>query len=340
MKEEVWPLISVCVANYNGRDVIDACLQSVYAQQGGIAVEVLVHDDASTDGYHEEIRRNYPQVRLLESETNVGFCIANNRMAARARGQYLLLLNNDATLHPDALESLLAEASRLDKPAVLGLPQFDALTGELVDRGCMLDPFFNPVPNLDPRRQDVGMVIGACLWLPASLWSEIGGFPSWFGSIAEDMYLCGRARLAGYPVRVPDCSGYRHWQGRSFGGNRITGGRLSTTYRRRALSERNKTYVLFILTPAPLLYFLLPLHLLTLYAEGLAVAVLKRDVDIWRCIYAPVLPALWHVRGQLTELRKKSQSHRSASLAAWLAGFVVTPYKIRMLARHGMPRVE
>lgn len=338
--KDAHPLISVCIANYNGRDVIDACLQSVLAQQGEIAVEILVHDDASTDGYQEEIRRHYPQVQLLASGTNVGFCVANNRMAARARGQYLLLLNNDATLYPDALQSLLAEARRLDRPAILGLPQFDAATGELVDRGCLLDPFFNPVPNLDPCRPDVGMVIGACLWLPTSLWNELGGFPPWFGSIAEDMYLCGRARLAGYPVRVPDCSGYRHWQGRSFGGNRIAGGRLSTTYRRRALSERNKTYVLLILTPSLLLYFLAPLHMLALYAEGLAVALLKRDAATWRRVYAPVLPAVWHVRAQLIALRKMSQRQRTVSLGAWLAGFVAMPYKVRMLARHGMPRVE
>ena len=42
------------------------------------------------------------------------------------------------------------------------------------------------------------MVIGACLWIQKGLWEELGGFPEWFGSIAEDMYLCCRARLAGY----------------------------------------------------------------------------------------------------------------------------------------------
>lgn len=335
----VEPVISVCIANYNGKGLTDACLQSVMNQQGDLAVEILVHDDASTDGSIDDIRRNYPAVRLLASQQNVGFCVANNRMAAEARGKYLLLLNNDATLHPDALQTLIAEATRLARPAILGLPQFDATTGKLVDRGCLLDPFFNPVPNLDQGRQDVAMMIGACLWIPVSLWRKLGGFPEWFGSIAEDMYLCGSARLAGYAVRVLDRSGYRHWQGRSFGGNRINSGRLSTTYRRRALSERNKTYVMVMLTPAPLLGFLMPLHLLALHAEGLLVTLLKRDLDVWRTIYAPIIPGLWRNRTQLLSLRKEVQRRKDICLMTWLKGFVPLPHKIRMLLRHGMPDI-
>lgn len=339
MNEEA-PLISVCVANFNGRAVIDACLQSVLKQQGSVSFEILVHDDASTDGYLEEICRNYPQVRMLASDANVGFCVANNRMAAVARGKYLLLLNNDASLFPDALQSLAGEAQRLQCPAILSLPQYDAQTDELVDRGCLLDPFFNPVPNRDVQRQNVAMVIGACLWIPTSLWARLGGFPAWFGSIAEDLYLCGRARLNGYPVRVLDHSGYRHWQGRSFGGNKIAEGRLSTTFRRRALSERNKTFALGILTPAPLVYGLLPLHLGVLMVEGGALAVLRRDLSIWRRIYAPALLAVWQSRDLWLALRKSSQAYRTLGMSAWLSGFTGAPYKIVMLRKHGMPRID
>jgi GT2 family glycosyltransferase len=89
-------------------------------------------------------------------------------MAAEASGKYLLLLNNDAALYPDALKSLLAAASRLARPAILGLPQYDAVSGKLVDMGSFFDPFLNPIPNLQPTSKDVGMVIGACLWIPKS----------------------------------------------------------------------------------------------------------------------------------------------------------------------------
>ena len=79
-------------------------------QDSGFPVEIIVHDDASSDGSVALIRQYYPQVVLIESPNNVGICVANNRMAALAKGDYLLLLNNDAALWPDALATLLATA--------------------------------------------------------------------------------------------------------------------------------------------------------------------------------------------------------------------------------------
>ena len=168
---------SVCIANFNGMDLIDACIDSVRKQSGGIPLEIIVHDDALTDGSVAHIRDRHPDVRLIASKENVGFCVANNRMVAAAQGEYLLLLNNDATLLSDALATLLAEARRLQAPAILSLPQYDADSGTLLDIGSLLDPFFNAVPNRDPRRQDVAMVAGACLWIPKRLWDDSGRIP-------------------------------------------------------------------------------------------------------------------------------------------------------------------
>jgi len=333
------PLVSVCVANYNGMEVIDDCLRSVLEQEGHIPVEILVHDDASSDGSAAYIRSRYPDAKLLESPENVGFCIANNRMVAEAKGKYLLLLNNDAALFSDALQTLLAEAIRLDKPAVIGLPQYNAASGELIDIGSLFDIFLNPVPNQDLVRGEVGMVIGACLWIPKALWQELGGFPEWFGSIAEDLYLCCKTRLAGYPVCVPGRSGYHHQVGVSFGGGKVQSGRLTTTYRRRALSERNKTFVMVICYPAFLLGLLLPLHLTLIHLEGLLLALIKFNSSIWRKIYAPLLPSLWRHRHVLFSLRQDAQSQRKVSLSAWLASFSWFPWKLRMLIRHGLPNL-
>jgi GT2 family glycosyltransferase len=334
------PLVSVCIANYNGMAVIDDCLHSVLAQEGDIALEIIVHDDASSDGSVAYIRDRYPAARLIESRNNVGFCVANNRMAAEARGEYLLLLNNDAALYRDALKTLLAEASRLVQPAILGLPQYDARSGELVDIGSFFDPFLNPIPNLEPTLNDVGMVIGACLWIPKDLWSELGGFPEWFGSLAEDMYLCCRARLTGYPVRALPTSGYRHWQGRSFGGNRVSDSGLATTFRRRALSERNKSYVMVLTYPAPWLWPLLGMHLALLLVEACLLTVLKMDRRFWREIYAPCFRALWRKRPMLWKLRRDIQSSRCVSILGFGSAFRLMPYKLLMLARHGLPRVH
>lgn len=334
------PLVSVCIANYNGMEVIDDCLRSVLDQEGHIAVEILVHDDASSDGSTAYIRDRYPSAKLIVSESNVGFCVANNRMAAEAKGKYLLLLNNDAALYPDALQTLLAEATRLGQPAILSLPQYDAATGELIDRGCLLDPFFNPVPNLDPARHDVVMVIGACLWIPKTLWNELGGFPEWFGSIAEDMYLCCRAHLAGHPVRALPNSGYRHWQGKSFGGNRVVDNRLATTFRRRALSERNKSFVMVLTYPAPLFQLIFPIHLVSLLVEGFVLSLLKKEWRAFRDIYVACLQSLWREQKNLFRLRRQIQAGRTISWRTFIDPFTWCPHKLRLLVRHGVPRIS
>jgi GT2 family glycosyltransferase len=334
------PVISVCIANYNGIGLIDDCIESIHAQDANLPVEIIVHDDASTDGSAAHIRTHYPNVILLESEANVGFCIANNRMATVAQGVYLLLLNNDAALLPDALRTLHNEATRIARPAILGLPQFDFDSGKIIDRGCLLDPFFNPVPNLNVEQQDVAMTIGACLWVTRNLWGKLGGFPEWFGSIGEDLYLCCRARLAGYPVRACAESGYRHHVGTSFGGGKAKADRLSTTYRRRALSERNKTFAMFACHPRPLFALLVPLHLVLIYLEGALLTMIKWNGMLWREIYAPILPSMWRERDNLRQARSTTQAQRNSSLASWLALFRWLPWKLHMLIRHGLPEVK
>ena len=333
-------LISVCIANYNGITLIDACIKSVLQQHGDLLAEVLVHDDASTDGSADYVRAKYPNVKLIQSETNVGFCIANNRMAAIASGQYLLLLNNDAELLPDALQTLIAQANLIDAPAIITLPQYDAASGELVDCGCLLDPFFNPVPNLNPTRTDVAMVIGACLWIPKNLWFDLGGFPDWFESIAEDMYLCCRARLEGYPVRVVATSGYRHWQGKSFGGNKPQDGKLITTFRRRYLSERNKLRVMVLMSPRGRLVWLLPLHFLLCVAEALVICLVSGRGDYVRLVHWPVWREVWRARALLRQERELLQRRMRVTEKEFALAFTWFPRKLALLWRYGMPRLK
>jgi len=339
------PTISICIANYNGEAVLVDCIDSLLAQQDQIALEILVHDDASTDNSINLLRERYSQERfpflhMIESSENVGFCISNNRMAAKAKGEYLLLLNNDAALAPDALQTLLEAAQAQTPQGILTLPQHDWQSGELVDRGDLLDPFYNPIPNLDPTRRDVAMVIGACLWLPRTLWEKLGGFPDWFESIAEDMQLCCHARLAGYPVQVTEASFYRHRQGASFGGNRVNANRLTTTYRRRRLSERNKTYVLILCSPPLQLWLTLPIHLMLLVIEGITLALIKRDKRLWKEIYANVFTSLYNNADRLRKERQRVQQMHAQGSPSYSKGFLWMPRKLQMLLRHGLPSLR
>lgn len=334
------PIVSVCIANYQGESLLTDCLDSVFHQQVDLSFEVIVHDDASRDSSVDLLTSRYPQVEVLVSAQNVGFCVANNRMVAHARGDFVLLLNNDAALLPDALRTLLLAARDHSPTGILTLPQYDWEGNSLVDRGCRLDPFYNPVPNLDPSRTDVAMVIGACLWISRADWDQLDGFPEWLGSIGEDLYLCCAARLAGMPVRVLNSSGYRHRQGETFGGNKPKGKKLVTTVRRRALSERNKTFALIVMTPTPIMWALLVLHLALLAIEGLLLSATTNSRNLWREIYRPAFRAVSHERRRLVATRKSMQAKRRISLPNYLRVFVVIPRKLTMLMKFGLPKIE
>ncbi|WP_197911663.1 glycosyltransferase family 2 protein [Kineobactrum salinum] len=331
------PLVSVCVAHYKGPELIATCLDSVLAQDCDFEVEIIVHDDASPDDSVTFLRKRYPQVELLVSEKNAGFCVANNRMVAHARGKYVLLLNNDAALFTDALATLATAAAQQKPPGILTLPQYDWESGELVDRGCLLDPFYNPVPNMDPERRDVAMVIGACLWIERGLWDRLGGFPEWFDSIGEDLYLCCAARLVGLSVQSLTESGYRHRQGGSFGGNKPQGGRLASNYRRRRFSERNKTFTLLVMTPTAVVWPLLLTHVLLLVAEGLMFSILRRDPRSFAQIYLNVLQEVANRGSQLRTERSKYQTSRVITFSCYFGHFSLLPHKLVMLYRYGLP---
>jgi GT2 family glycosyltransferase len=332
------PEVSVCIAHYGDPEVLRACLDSVRQQACSFDFEILVHDDASPDDIGAVVAR-CPGVRWLRSDANVGFCVANNRMALGARGRYLLLLNNDAELFPDALQTLADEADRIREPAILGLPQYDQATGRLDDLGRLCDPFLTPIHNLDPAVRDVAMVAGACLWIPAKLWRDLGGFPEWFEMIAEDLYLCCQARLRGIPVRVAGRSGFRHRIGTTIGGG-ARRGHLSTTVRRRSLSERNRCYTMLVCYPGPWHLVAFLVYAILLVMEGAVLAVKRADPRLFTRVYWFALQSVWHVRERIAAERIETQVKRKVSAAVFFSAFRPTLYKLVLLARHGWPSVR
>lgn len=261
-------------------------------------------------------------------------------MARQARGQYLLLLNNDASLFPDALQTLQATARMNSEPTILTLPQYEAATGRLVDRGLRLDPFLNATPNHDRSRLEVSTVHGACLWIPTALWNALGGFPEWFHMLAEDLYLCCAARVRGTKIMVAAGSGYRHHIGYSLGGGKAQGNRLVTTTRRRALSERNKTFVMVICYPGASMWILFSLHLLLLLIEGLVLSVMRPKQRVLQDIYLSVFRSVWEQRSRLRHYRTTIKSSRRISAFRFFSSFTPFPQKLLLLLRHGFPKIR
>jgi GT2 family glycosyltransferase len=333
------PVCSVCIANYNGITVIHECLNALMEQDCDFQIEIIVHDDASTDGSVEFIRKHFPGVVLIASNENVGFCKSNNRMVEEAHGKYILILNNDAILYPDALRVLHKHSEAKKKPAILGLRQYDAETRALIDFGIVLDPFMNSIPNKNLQRTEVAMMIGACQWMQKTLWEKIGGFPEWFHTMHEDMYVCCMARLYGYCVEMIPQSGYRHWVGKSLGGGKVVRNKLATTLKRRALSERNRIFVMVLCYPNPIFFIVFPLHIFLLFFEGIVLTVVKKDVKIMDSVYLSALRAFWRKRKKIFRLRRVIQKEKHITCKKFFDVVSPVPYKLSMFMKHGFPEI-
>lgn len=112
--------LSVIISCYNTRELLSDCLQSIYRNPPSEPYEIIVVDDASTDGTSEMVRARFPGVRLLRNEINRHYAFSNNRAIEQARGQYLLLLNSDTIVLPQVLDSMLAFLRMHPEAGVVG----------------------------------------------------------------------------------------------------------------------------------------------------------------------------------------------------------------------------
>ena len=217
--------LSVLIVTYRCRDAARECLRSL-ARSGGLAAEVIVLDNASGDGTVEMIRAEFPAVRLLALDENLGFAAGVNRAAEEAHGEYLLLLNPDTVVHDGALDSLVRFAREHPEHGLVGGRTLDpdgtstpARAGRSRRSGasCASRPCSRRVPGLAPVRpeaiggwqrdsvREVGIVTGCLLVVPHALWRELGGFDTRFFMYGEDADLAMRAWARGLrPAITPD----------------------------------------------------------------------------------------------------------------------------------------
>lgn len=221
------PDVSILIVAYECRDALGECLRSIEPAKGEVAVEIVVCDNASTDGTVELLRSEFPDVRLVALPENVGFARGVNRAAELASGEYLLLLNPDTVLHEDGgLERLLAFARGHPEHGLYGgrtlWPDGSLCPGSvwgapsLWSHACfafLLSSAFRGSRVFDPdslgrwRRDSVrrvGVVTGCLLLVTREDWEALGGFDERFFMYGEDVDLSLRAARAGRPpVLVP-----------------------------------------------------------------------------------------------------------------------------------------
>ena len=118
--------VSVCIANWNCRQLLHACLESLHDQAQGLRLETIVADNGSTDGAADMVEREFPEVVLHRNATNVGFARANNQAAQLACGRYLFFLNNDTVVPAGALRRLVDYAEAHPEVGMVGPRLCDA----------------------------------------------------------------------------------------------------------------------------------------------------------------------------------------------------------------------
>jgi len=112
--------VSVIIVNWNTRGLLRNCLESVYERAGDVEFEVIVVDNASTDGSVEMVKNDFDSVRLIENIENRGFAAANNQAMAVTKGRYVLLLNSDTVVLDDAVARTVNFADAHPRAAVTG----------------------------------------------------------------------------------------------------------------------------------------------------------------------------------------------------------------------------
>lgn len=226
--------VSVIVVSYNTRELTLDCLRSVHRQTRDVEYEVLVVDNASSDGSSEAIRAAaFPGTRIVELPTNVGFARANNLAAAEARGEFLLLLNPDTVVLDGAIQEIVGFARRRPECGIYGGRTFFP-DGRLNPSSCWrrstlwsticmasgLSAVFGRKELFDPEGmgswardsvRHVDIVSGCFFLLPRDLWRRLEGFDPAFFMYGEDADLCLRARALGArPVIDPAATIVHH----------------------------------------------------------------------------------------------------------------------------------
>jgi N-acetylglucosaminyl-diphospho-decaprenol L-rhamnosyltransferase len=224
------PDLSVVVVSYNSSAELGPCLESVQAASDGLDVELFVVDNASSDGSAELVAERFPLVTVIANRENVGFGQANNRAFARARGRYLLVLNPDTAVEPDALRELVKLADAHPNIGAIG-PRLEYPDGsfqhsafKFPDLRQAFFGFFDVIPIDSPlngrfpperyrRPFRAEHLLGACLMLRREALDQVGWFDRRYFMYFEETDLCARLHAAGWLCLYTPSARVTHIQG-------------------------------------------------------------------------------------------------------------------------------
>ena len=216
--------VSIIIVSFNARTDLERCLQSLHDAPPAARHEILVVDNGSTDGSVAAVRR-WPDVRVIEVGSNVGFARANNIGIRASAGTNLLLLNSDTIVPSAAIDRLLGELAREPDVAVVGPRLVDAAGRPELSHGRMIGPLNElrqkrrarggAVEQLTSRRLYPDWVSGACLLVRRADAEAVGGLDERYFMYTEDVDFCAALRARGRRILFTPDVEVAHLRGRS-----------------------------------------------------------------------------------------------------------------------------
>ncbi len=209
------PLVSIIIPHFNGREILKNCLESL-ARTKYSHKEIIVVDNASTDGSVEEAQRFFPEIHVVRNRENRGYAGGCNSGLARAKGRYVVFLNNDTEVDPGWLSRLVA-ACEQDETIAAVQPKLLSLTDRTFfdyagAAGGFLDIFGYPFARgrifftiekdegQYDQNADIFWACGTAMLVRKSVLDEVGAFDEDFFAHMEEIDLSWRFHLAGYRV--------------------------------------------------------------------------------------------------------------------------------------------
>lgn len=215
------PVLSIIIVTWNGKRYALECLESLHAYPMEVPIEIIVVDNASTDGTPETIRNRFPDVHLVKNQANLGFAKANNIGVALSRGNYVCLINSDVVVFPGCLDRMLALMQTNHDIGILG-PKMVCSDGSIGLSVMQLPTVWNTFcaavalhsifsnsklfagfsVRSDAIRtvKDVQVVTGWFWMVSRTAVKQVGGLDERFFMFGEDIDWCHRFRKAGWRV--------------------------------------------------------------------------------------------------------------------------------------------
>ena len=223
--------LSIVIVNWNTREMLRACLESVYATVRVQPLQVIVVDNASADGSAVMVQQQFPGAQLISNERNVGFARANNQAFQICTGKYVLLLNSDARLLEDTADGLIAILEAHTNTAAVG-PMILNADGSYQAGGTDFPNLLNETllsigaarwlrngyyPDYPPGKKsgNVDWVGGACMLLRKRVLEQIGGLDADYFMYTEETDWCFRARQAHWLIQYSPAQRVIHYGGAS-----------------------------------------------------------------------------------------------------------------------------